>query len=113
MNAPVITYVLNGLVLVACITLAVIYTRAYLQAPPEGTWYTKIWQALMKSWTITWAAFVVVSTKTLDVTGALADYLSAGAGDQLKQVIPAQYMAAFTMTVTIVFILARLRSMLK
>jgi hypothetical protein len=109
----IITYILNGLVLVAAVTLAVVYTRAYMQAPPESTWYSKLWNALCRSWTVTWGAFVVVGTQALDTTGTLADYLNAGAGDQLKALVPAQYMAAFTMFITVVFILARLRTMFK
>lgn len=107
----IVTYIMNGVVLIAAIMLAVIYTRAYLQAPPEGSWYTKLWDALMKSWTVTWGAFVVVATKTLDTSGSIADMISAGAGDQIKAAVPAQYLAAVTMGITVIFILARLRTL--
>lgn len=99
---------INLLVLASAIILAVVYTKAYLNT--TGSWYSRLWQALKISATLVWQMVVILVAKTLDIVDVVANYASAGAGDQLRAAVDPRYVAAVVIGIALVTILARLRS---
>ncbi len=100
---------INILLLAVFCWLGVNFWRGYAAA--QGTRWQRILAASKSSATIAWAQLVILATALINSAAFLSDFLSAGAGEQIKTMIPAEYVAAFVVFTMAVSILARLRSL--
>ena len=103
--------ILDLLILAAAVLLTGVYTRAYLASDATLSWYARAYAALKLSAVMLVNLAMIVTVAVLDFIEVIANYISSGAGDQIKAAVDPKYTAVILLSFSIIVVIARLRSL--
>jgi hypothetical protein len=89
--------------------VGVTFVREYREA--KGTVLERALEASRDSATLLWSKLVIMGAVFVNGVAYLANALDVGTVEQVKVYLPAEYVAGFLVAVSVVTIVARLRSM--
>lgn len=85
------------------------FSREYKEA--KGTMWERALEASRDSATILWSKLLIVGSVFVNGVAYMANALDVGTVEQIKVYLPVEYVTGFLVVVSIITIIARLRSL--
>lgn len=102
--------IINVFVALASLWVGATFAVSYYKS--EGSWWQRLLAASRESATILWNKAVILATGLITGVATLADKLDPGTAEQIKTILPPNWVAGFMVAVAVISIVARLRTLL-